>query len=236
MLAPGSVELELEGGTDVRGGPPWDNLVSVILPFMCRLATVDVDLRRRGFYPAGGGRAVLSVVAGGSRAPLHLTERGDVVEVRGVSVAAQALQARNVAERQTAAVEAELRASGLPVHVQSVYADALSPGTSVALWAVCETGAIIGADQLGARQRSAEDVGRSAARLLKARLAQGAPVDEFLADALVPVLGLCGGDLRCELISEHTWANIHVVETFLGVQFDIDEAACRIACTRPYGP
>ena len=50
-----------------------------------------------------------------------------------------------------------------------------------------------------------------------------APVDVHLADNLIPFLGVVGGSIKVEEVSEHTKTNIYVTEKFLDVKFEIKD-------------
>ena len=221
-LAPHPVRLRLEGGTDVPGGPPWDSFVLLLAPLMARIARLEVRLMRRGFYPPGGGRVEIVVTPGGQREPLALAERGTVLRVRGRSMASAQLRERRVAERQAQAAREML--GGLDVAIEESYEESLSAGSALVLEAVTDRGARIGADALGMKRRTAEEVGRMAAASLRTRLDGGCCTDEHLTDQLIPLLALVGGSLRAETISEHTWANVHTTEQFLGPCLEIVEA------------
>lgn len=61
--------LTLRGGTDASFAPPIGYLQLVLLPTLQRLmgpaaAGLSLRLVRRGFYPKGGGEAVLQVSMG----------------------------------------------------------------------------------------------------------------------------------------------------------------------------
>ena len=72
---------------------------------------LGLQLERRGFYPKGGGHAVLRVqsLAPGSSLPaFDLTERGDVTSIT-VSAFQAGPMKPDVAERMASAAEAALR-------------------------------------------------------------------------------------------------------------------------------
>jgi RNA 3'-terminal phosphate cyclase len=53
-----------------------------------------------------------------------------------------------------------------------------------------------------------------------------------LADNLIPLLALAGGQIRTVAITDHIRANIYVCEKFLDVWFKVDEAAAWIGVER----
>lgn len=224
------VELELVGGTDVLWAPPLDYLTEVLLPYYARLGRVELETGRRGFHPKGKGRLELGLQ--GDRAalpPLEFTRGLEQPRLRGRSVASESLRERRVAERQAEAAreilpELELECDSVPT---------LSTGSVITLWAEQEGGfwpLRVGADQLGSRGVPAEEVGRKAARRLKRRLEAAQPVEEHLADNLIPLLALFGGKLLCQEVSAHTRGNAYVMEQFLPVRFQIGEH--EVACER----
>ena len=76
---------------------------------------------------------------------------------------------------------------------------------------------------LGERGKPAERVGFQAAQKLISELSSGCACDSLLADQLIPLLALFGGEVRAERISEHLKSNVIVAEAFLGRRFEIDE-------------
>jgi RNA 3'-terminal phosphate cyclase (ATP) len=79
LVAEGPTRLVLEGGTHNPFAPPMDFLEKVFLPLISRMGPqVTVVLERAGFYPAGGGRAVVHIEPVVKLQPLHLRERGAI--------------------------------------------------------------------------------------------------------------------------------------------------------------
>ena len=96
----GEYSFRLIGGTDVPWSPPADYLRQVTLPCLGHERMTDVTVRRRGYFPKGGGR--LQAVIRGASVPRTAIEYGspaEFVAIRGVSHAGGALRGRRVAER-----------------------------------------------------------------------------------------------------------------------------------------
>ncbi|KAJ1489710.1 RNA 3'-terminal phosphate cyclase domain-containing protein, partial [Baffinella frigidus] len=86
---PVSTRLELCGGTDVSFAPPVDYARHVLLPVLHTLFGVQakIDVKRRGFYPRGGGEIHVEVEAATAPLkPFHLVERGRITRICGVAV------------------------------------------------------------------------------------------------------------------------------------------------------
>jgi RNA 3'-phosphate cyclase len=227
-FAPGVIELQIKGGTDVQNSPTWDYLEHVVVPHVAPFFhRLNLECRQRGYYPRGGGIVSLyavpkfeSIEAARELGPIDLTETGELTSIEIRSVASRVLAKADVAGRQVYGATGQLRAHARP---QSQYVDSLSPGTSVTLLGRLSSGAVIAADAVGAKEKRAEQVGQEAADKLLAELEHGAPVDEHLADHLIPWLAFRGGRFRATVLSPHTTTHIWVVEKFLGPTFAVDE-------------
>jgi len=236
LRAPGPVQLELIGGTDVRGGPPMDYVSGVLLPYYRMLGQVRERVERRGFFPKGGGRVVVDVQGNGQPPPpADLGERGSYGRVHAWAVASQDLAERRVAERLADAAAQRLEGHGWSTLPEHAYSPALSTSCALVVAACSQTPTSwplwCAADRLGERGLPAEKVAAAAVEHLLERLEHPAPVEEHLADNLIPLLGMSGGVIRCQVISPHTLANIYVVSTFLRVEFKVEED--RIECLKP---
>jgi RNA 3'-terminal phosphate cyclase len=73
-------------------------------------------------------------------------------------------------------------------------------------------GSVLGVGVLGQPRKPAERVGAEAAARLHDEWSSGAAVDRWLADQLVPYLGLLGGAIRTSAITEHTATGLRIVD------------------------
>lgn len=243
------VRLGLKGGTDVKWSMPFDYFKEVILSQLRKYADIDVSLLRRGYYPKGNGNIGINIkpkynineyenfngflekLREGSKG-INLTEQGDLIQIKGISHAAKELENANVAERQAKAAKLYLNKMNCPVNIDIEYSDSLCAGSGITLYAVFSNDMEeidflnpirIGADSLGERGKKAEIVGNEAAERLVNEINYKAPVDEYLADNLIPWLALFGGKMKVAKLSNHLTTNIYVVEKFLDVKFDVDK-------------
>ena len=224
------LRVSATGGTDVLWAPPLSTYRAVKLPLLRSLGVpVAVDVDRRGFYPVGGGAATLSL-APADPSPLALTERGDRTGVRVRSLASESLSEADVAERQAAACVAELEADGATVTARTVgYVETASPGSVCTVRADYE-GSLAGFDALGEQGRPAEDVGREAASDALAVEKHDAAVDEHLADQLLVVLAVAGGELTVPAVTDHVRAGLDLLDAF-GYAVDVTEERGRVRLT-----
>ncbi len=191
-FADSPVELRLRGGTDVPKSPTYDYLSGVLLEHLRHMSyNVRLELIRRGHYPRGGGEVRARSPGRTQLDPLRAEARGRLLRVEGRSHATNL--PRHVAERQASAALSELRDLGdLPARVDVEVSEGLGPGSGIAVWVVTEF-SVLGSDSLGERGRPAEDVGRSAARILKEDLSTGAALDRHASDMLLPYMMFAEG-------------------------------------------
>ena len=227
LRAGGPVVLELHGGTDVPMAPPLDYVAEVVLPYYRRLGKIELEVVRRGFHPQGGGCLRLAVEGHAEPAlPLNLVGPSRWDKVKGLAVASAHLGDAQVGQRMSRS--AQDRLSGSLVEESHVLSD--SPGAVLTLW--CEDVARerrTGASTLGRPGLSSEKVGKQAATAMRRILDDPRPVDEHLADQLVPLLALLGGQMECQTISGHCSTNIDICSLFSGTRFELDGSTIRAA-------
>jgi RNA 3'-terminal phosphate cyclase (ATP) len=210
--------LHLSGGTHNPMAPP----VQFLQRAFCRLlaemgAQVDVRLERFGFYPAGGGEVIASVVPCAQLRPRTWMERGERKAAYAESFTA-GIPAR-VAQRELECVgkamnwgEEQLLARRLP--------DEQGPGNALMLTLDYEhTTEVFTA--FGEKSVSAENVAREAVQRARQYLCSKAAVSEYLGDQLMLPLALAGGGgFTVDEVSMHARTNAGVIELFLPVRFE----------------
>lgn len=243
MFAPRKVTLTVIGGTCGKWQAPVEYFQNVLLPFLQRFCPVGCVIKKRGYFPVGGGEVEVVVKPQFSVAkldsfdlffeelkkikPFTLAEQGELVQVKGISHASTELAKARVAERQAQAARMAFTKYNAPVDIQPVYSNTPSAGSGITLWMRFhdkedELQTVIGADELGERGIKAEQVGGNAARRLAQEIDSGAAVDVHAADQLLPFVALVGGELRTSHISEHARTNMWVIEKFLDVRFVVE--------------
>jgi RNA 3'-terminal phosphate cyclase len=95
--------------------------------------------------------------------------------------------------------------------IVSNYAETLSTGTYMVLWATYAN-TVIGADVLGERGLRSEEVSRRCVQLLKTRMDN--PIDPHAADNIIPYIAMAGGRVRCGYKTEHIKNNIETCSRF----------------------
>lgn len=235
-------QLTLKGGTDVSWSPQYDYFANIVFPHFLRYGAGSLSLKKRGYYPKGTGEIFLDmkkkllfdeIISGVTCIKkFSLFEQGTLVKIAGVSHASSDLADARVAERCGQAATAHLLKWKVPVEIMSSYGNSASTGSGITLWAIftgksTDTDTIdpirLGADVLGEKTKRAEVLGEECAVQLSNAIKSAAPVDKYLADQLIPLLGIVGGEMTVEQISNHTLTNIYVVEQFLDVKFIVEK-------------
>ncbi len=223
---PITVEIE-GGGTYGQWAPPIAALEHVNFALLNRWGfPAHLQVGREGFYPKGGARVRARFGPAHITEPFDFLEQGRLREIQGLSIASHHLQKSKVAERQAEAAQ-KLLTRELPdvaLKVETRYAETLSPGSAVVLWADCEQ-TILGGDALGERGVPAERVGEHAAHALLSELHRGATLDRHMADQIIPFLALYGGRFFCAELTDHIKTNIWVSEQIVGSRFAVIERA-----------
>ena len=228
VFAKNPVHLHVaKGGTDVTHAPTINYLRNVLLPTLKRMnVDAEITVQKYGYYPKGMGEATMTVKPNRSLKPIQLQDFGKLKSVKGVSVCTF-LADRQVAQRQAKAVEETLNQNGYNANIQIVndQSNSFQKGSSIVLWAETDTGVTIGADAIGELRKTSEAVGQEAAEKLVTELSVAPTVDVYLADMLIPYMGLAKGKstFLTRTISEHIEANSWLMEKILNAKFTIQK-------------
>lgn len=223
MMADAPSRLSLGGGTHNPAAPPFHFLARSYAPLLGRLgARAELNLRRLGFYPAGGGEIDVSIwPAAEALEPFDLTERG-APAARYAECYAPALP-RAVARRE---LEHLGEALGWTAEQLRVAPARQHEGPGNALLAtlehehVCEVYTRFGAKGVGAEQ-----VAQELAQDLRGYLDSDAALGPYLADQWALPLALAvwrrGRPARytCTELTAHAHSNFAVIQQFLPVKF-----------------
>jgi RNA 3'-phosphate cyclase len=212
----------VRGGTDTRWSPTYDYLEKVFEPAALTLGVpIRTSVRRRGYYPEGGGLVEGICLPARPGAYVRLDRSPANKGVRIVSTCANLPE--TVASRQADSASSFIRRAGAVVEEVAVHrVEAASPGTSILAYHVEDGAVFLGGDAVGERGVKAEDVGSSAASSIVSPLSKGATVDRHLADMLVPLLALQGGgEMLTDEETQHLRTNLEVASTFTGCPYDV---------------
>jgi RNA 3'-phosphate cyclase len=226
ILAKTTVNLHvIKGGTDVRNAPTINYIKNVLLETLAHMGLKSsLTVHKYGYFPRGMGEIMLEVEARQKLRPLRLEERGEIEELRGVSVCTY-LANRKVAERQAKAANDLLKSSGLDAKIEIIndMSNPIQKGSSLVLWAKSSRCALLGGDAVGELGKPSELVGQEAARNLLVEIQSGTTVDVHLADILVPYVALVDGEsvYLSRSMTDHLKTNVELTQDIMGVKFGI---------------
>ena len=217
-----TVKVTLTGGTDVKWSPSWDYYKNVFIRYLGRFGYhVDCKLIRRGYYPKGGGKAEIMIHPANKLKAVFSEDEVDYSNVEGM-VNIGSLN-ENISTRIKHSVMKALLKNNVFSDIDVDKADSLSPGVGVAIWSKSND-YIIGADVLGERGVSSEDVGKSVVDKLLAEIRHNCTMDVNSFDQLLPYMVLTRkqGKSNCFIrkISNHAGTNMWLLNQFFDVDFE----------------
>ncbi len=226
------VSFTVHGGTDVKWSPSFDYFAHIIIPSLQQFGHASVDLRRRGFYPKGGGEVTVSFGLKKDVKPLMRLHPGVVEGIEVFNTASRELMADNTLEALDRDCRLFFEPFSVPVTVRNAYVQSLSPGFVCVAVVRQHDGAsyaCIGADMVADPDTPTHVVARTVSETLKERLESGGVVDEHLADHLIPFMGLYGGEMVVCRVSNHIKACIAVTELFTKARFSVTGLHVRVS-------
>lgn len=215
-------EVTILGGTDVPWSPTIDYFKYVVIENLRKLGIdASVDLIKRGHYPKGGGKVILKVKPVNKIVPISSTYRGNIIAVYGISHCTNL--PNHIAIRQAKAAINVIKSEVKNVELKEEVSQGLGPGSGIALWAEIENGFRIGADALGAKGKSAEDVGKEAGVKLLEELRSGMAIDRHMGDMMILYMAIAGGlQMGVSSLTLHAETMIWLTEKFFNIKWNIE--------------
>lgn len=223
LFTEGVSRLVLKGGTHNPMAPPFHFLDLSYAPLMRKLgAPVQLELKRHGFYPAGGGVIHAQISGAASTlAPFDLLERGaprgSYAECLCASIP------RSVARRELQELQRLLGWEDEQLRHGNARQD---EGPGNALMAILEFDAVIEVfTRLGERGVTSEQVAQSlVAEVRKFQSAPSAAVGPYLGDQWALPLALAvhqtgrAASYTCSLLTQHALTQFETIQRFLPVR------------------
>ncbi|OXB66165.1 hypothetical protein ASZ78_012964 [Callipepla squamata] len=244
LFAASPSELHFKGGTNAEMAPQIDYTVMVgkncfgLVHLSCVFKpivekfnfTFNCDIKKRGYYPQGGGEVVVQMSPVKELSPIDLTERGTVTKIYGRAFVAGALPIKLAKDMSAAAVRCirkEIR--DLYINIQTVREpddQAFGTGSGIIIVAETSTGCLLAGSSLGRRGKNADKVGIEAAEILLKNLKHGGAVDDSLQDQLIIFMALAKGVSRVKSgpVTLHTQTAIHFAEQLTKAKFTVTKS------------
>jgi RNA 3'-terminal phosphate cyclase (ATP) len=215
--------VQLSGGTHNPMAPPFHFLERSFAPLLRRLGvSLDLELRRLGFYPAGGGEVNARIQGRASALlPFDLLDRGAAIEAYAECFA-PALP-RAVATRELNVLAIAMGWSGEQLRTPAVRQNE-GPGNALLATLVhANVSEVI--TGFGEKRLGAEQAANSVVQAVTAYQKSEGALSPHLADQWMLPLALAvmefGGkaSFSCTELSEHSTSKMEVIQKFLPVKF-----------------
>ena len=217
-------EIEITGGGTVGLHAP--NLLyteNVLLPLIKKLGfEASLEIKKHGFFPKGGADVICKIKPCKPKS-IHILERGNLIQIKGISLATEDLKNKNVAERQTNSAKKILK--DYNIKIENLYVNSLSTGSALLLYAEFNN-TIIAWDSIGEKGKSSEKIGEEATKGLIEQLNSEAALDDYMQDQILIFMALAKeGSFKFNNLTEHAKTNMWLIEKFLPIKFEIIDDA-----------
>ena len=218
-----TISIKLVGGTDVRWSPSWDYFTHVFLPLIGKMGIiVNTKLIKRGYYPKGGGEAIITINPYKKIIPLQINEKQEVTDIKGIINIANLPE--HIGKRMKHEVIKILSKKNLDVSITIERTTALSAGVGITLWSDLDN-TVLGSTVLGEKGIPAEKIAEDASFQLLKEIDTGATLDIYAVDQVLPYMALAGenGESFCIInkLTNHAETNMWLIKQFFDVEFNI---------------
>ena len=227
---PTTLEISLEGGGTIGKWAPGLNYLKNVTYqiFKNTNYNIDIDIHKYGFYPKGGARTVCNIdIPREELKSIELTELGNIDLVKGQIACSEKLKNAKVLERIKSSIEKKIKEKiEIDTDIYFEYVKSLSIGVGLSLWANSDNGAIISSGtMLGEKNISSEELGNKAADKLINYIRNEIPVDNYLSDQLIPIMGYIRKPSKIKVleITNHTKTNLELIKHFTNREYFIDK-------------
>lgn len=214
-LVKNSLKLSIIGGTDVPWSPTSDYTKYVLSEAFSRIGiNFTCDIKRRGYYPKGGGIVETQIHPCKNLSPISLVER-KTTSTR--LLCAYSHIPKDVVEKEIQNAKIILNKNGFDCEISIIEENALDKGCSILIFSQ-DTNSVIGSD--GIYQKSLSGLGESVARKF---IESDLGVDLCLSDMLVVPLSLIKETsiFRVKQITKHLETNLFVASKITGCKYGI---------------
>jgi len=230
LYSPASCTLVLKGGTNCDMAPQIDYTTMVFKPIAEKFGMqVDIDIKRRGYFPKGGGEVEVRSQPCTMLHPVVMSERGDLTRVYSRAWVAGTLP-DHLSQKVSKSIARDLRQNlpGVSLQQDSLkepQGTAWGNGVGCMIVAESSTGCLYGGSALGKPRQPAEDAAGLATREILQAVNSGACVDDYLQDQLVLLMALAEGESKVLLgpLTLHTETAIHMVRLMTDAEFTLEE-------------
>ena len=210
------ISIRLTGGTDVKWSPTWDYFQYVFLPIIKKMGVkVYPKLILRGYYPKGGGEAMITLNPVDELKPLDLSFEPEYNSING-NISITNLP-EHISTRIKHTIAKTFLKNDLTASIDVEISTSLSPGVGVTLWSEYKK-TILGSTMLGEKGIPSEEVAQKVSNDLLQNIQTYSTLDVFAFDQVLPymVLAKNKGVSSCYIkeLSSHASTNMWLLQQF----------------------
>ncbi len=214
-LMKNSLKLSIIGGTDVPWSPTSDYTKYVLTEALSRIGiNFTSEIKRRGYYPKGGGLVEAQIQPCHSLSPISLVER-KTISIK--LLCSYSHIPKEIVEKEIQNAKIILDKNGFDCEISIKEENALDKGCSILIFSH-DKSSVIGSD--GIYQKSLSGLGESVAKKF---IESNLGVDLYLSDMLVVPLSLIKETsvYRVKQITKHLETNLFVASKITGCKYGI---------------
>jgi len=207
------ITIRLTGGTDVKWSPSWDYFTHVFLPLIQKMGVkIDATLIKRGYYPKGGGEAVITIHPIKKIYALQLKEKQVFKHVKGI------IHIANLPSH----ISKRMKHSAIKEMVKNNMQSSIQIDETTTVWSESAS-AVLGSTVIGERGISSEQVGKTAVDQLVEEIKSKATIDIYAIDQLLPYMAITNDESLCciRTLSSHTKTVMWLLKQFFDVKFEM---------------
>ncbi|MEW6044344.1 MAG: RNA 3'-terminal phosphate cyclase [Thermoproteota archaeon] len=212
-LANKRLELSITGGTDVPWSPTSNYTKFVLAEAYTRIGiNFTIDIKKRGYYPKGGGLVELVVQPTQKTKPISLTKR---TQKNAKILYNYSRIPETKIDESLNSIKETLEKNQFSAQTKIIQQDAPNSGASVLVYSY-DSDSVVGSDEL---LDNKAEFGKNAATNFVNSLA----VDVNLSDMLVAPLSLTNGlsVFTVQRISKHLETNLYITSKITGCKYGI---------------
>lgn len=227
-----SINIEIRGGGTFGKWAPGTSFLKNVLFKIYEYSgySIKINIIRHGFYPKGGAQ-VDCVISGPNQPvkPIIILELGKISKINGEIICTDTLRQPQVAERIKDTVISQIKNKlNLNCDINIEYVKAFSTGVGLCLWAESDVNAIVSSGTvLGEKGISSEQVGKIAVNNIVKKVRNHIPVDNYLADQLIPLMCYTDGksEIKVAEITSHLKTNLDLIHKFKFGTYEIKKVS-----------
>lgn len=207
------IKIKITGGTDVKWAPTWDHFNKVFLTLLEKIGVrIETQLIKRGYYPKGGGEALITIHPVKKLQPLKLDDP-NFSQIQGIVHSANLPE--HISRRMKHAALKIVLKNSMQANIKLENTKSLSPGVGITLWCKSNDN-VIGSTLLGEKGISAERIGENAANQLIKDIKMSTTIDTYTFDQILPYMVLAKGESKCIVreLSMHAQTNMWLTNQF----------------------